>query len=68
MNKDIYLDVLKHQVLPFMAENNIVIFMQDNARCHTSKLTKWWLDQQNFLTMEWPAYSPDLNSIEHSWA
>ena len=23
-----------------MTENNIAIFMQDNASCHTSKLTK----------------------------
>ena len=28
MNKDLYLDVLKHQVLPFMTENNIVIYVK----------------------------------------
>ena len=52
MNKGLYLDVLKHQVFPFMTENNIVIFVQDDAPCHTSKLTRGWLDQQKSLTMK----------------
>ena len=65
MNKGLYLDVLKHQVFPFTTENNIAIFMQDNAPRHTSKLTKGWLDQQKSLTMKWPVYSLDLNPIEH---
>ena len=68
MNKGLYLDVLKHQVFPFTTENNIAIFMQDNAPRHTSKLTKGWLDQQKSLTMKWPVYSLDLNPIEHIWA
>ena len=42
--------------------------MQNNAPCHTSKLTRGWLDQQNFLTMTWTAYSPGINPIKHIWA
>jgi hypothetical protein len=42
-------------------------FMQDNAKVHTSKLTKKWLEERGIWTIEHPPYSPDLNPIEHIW-
>ena len=41
--------------------------MQDNARCHVSRVTKAWLELQTIPIMEWPPYSPDLNPIENIW-
>jgi transposase len=43
------------------------MFMQDNARVHTSKYTKKWLESHGIWTIEHPPYSPDLNPIEHMW-
>ena len=36
--------------------------MDDNARLH-----RGWFSEQRFDHMEWPAYSPDMNPIEHAW-
>jgi len=44
------------------------VFMQDGAGIHTSTAVKVWLERQAFRTMDWPAYSPDMNPIEHCWA
>ena len=35
---------------------------------HNSIAVRIWLEKQAFRTMEWPAYSPDMNPIEHCWA
>ena len=44
------------------------IFMQDGAKCHTSKEMKDWLNSRcNFIDF-WPPNSPDLNPIEMLWA
>jgi transposase len=43
------------------------IFQQDNARIHTSQITKDFLCEQNVRVMEWPPLSPDLNPIENLW-
>ena len=42
--------------------------MHDNARPHTAKITKEFLEQRNIKTLIHPPYSPDLNPIEKVWA
>lgn len=47
------------EVRPFRRPSD-VIFLQDNARPHTSKLTKAKLNALKWEVMEHPPYSPDL--------
>ena len=43
------------------------LFQQDNARAHTANVSKAFLSDQSFETLDWPARSPDLSPIEHFW-
>jgi transposase len=62
-----YQTTLEEGLLPDWNED-IDLFMQDNAPIHKSGSTRDWLDANNIETLLiWPPYSLYLNPIRHLW-
>ncbi|GFU45124.1 transposable element Tcb2 transposase [Trichonephila clavipes] len=43
------------------------LFMDDNARPHHTNIVDECLQSEDITLMDWSAYSPDLNPLEHVW-
>ena len=41
--------------------------MHDNAWSHVARICRQFLNRNNVNILPWPAVSPDMNAIEHSW-
>lgn len=49
-------------------EEEKLIFQQDNASCHTSRLAEYCMNRNELTVLPWPPLSPDLSPIENVWA
>ncbi|GFX40120.1 transposable element Tcb1 transposase [Trichonephila clavipes] len=43
------------------------LFMDDNARPHRANIADECFQSEDITRMNWQAYSPDMNPIEHVW-
>ncbi|GFW86670.1 transposable element Tcb1 transposase [Trichonephila clavipes] len=67
MTGHIYRDVILEQHVRLFrgAMGAESLFMDDNARPHRANIVDECLQSEGMTRMDWPAYSPDLNPIEH---
>lgn len=56
--------VLQPHSQQHFAKHQNHIFLHNNVRVHTTRLTLDILEQNNVRVTTWPALSPDLNTIE----
>ena len=71
MNSEKYIELLEKYVLKDLIELGYplsdVVFVQDNATCHTSIKTQEYLKSCSLTSLPWPPQSPDMNIIENVW-
>jgi len=63
-----YVKILEEHMVPMLHhmidEMDDPVFMHDNSRVHTAKLTTAWRENNTIPMTSHPPYSPDINAIE----
>jgi hypothetical protein len=69
LNRTRYRDeIIAPIVLPFLRRHRFShVFQHDNDRCHISRVSMDFLNDNHIRTIPWPALSSDLSPIEHLW-
>ena len=68
VNAQVYRELLKEKLLPFIEIHQVQHFLQDGAPYHAAKSVQIWLRDSNISVIgPWPGSSPDLNPIENLW-
>ena len=70
INSAKYIDILDKNlwsVVVWYFEGKEYLFMDDNAPVHRPNTAENYKDQNEVTSMEWPAKSPDLSTIENIW-
>ena len=69
INTTVFKDILKKHVILNLriAFNQPIVFMQDNASCHSAKSVKTFLSEEDVTATELPAQSLHINPIENVW-
>ncbi|GFU10599.1 DDE_3 domain-containing protein [Trichonephila clavipes] len=44
------------------------VFMDDSTRLHRANIITECLQSEDMTCMDWPAFSPDLNPVQHVWS
>ena len=71
MNGILYCDVLEKELKQSIAKipvKNKIIFQQDLAPWHTSRIVKEKIEKMKLNLLNWTPKSPDLNPIEMLWS
>lgn len=66
INADVFFAWIRQDLLPKLPENSVIVM--DNAPFHKRNDIQKAITDAKHILEYMPAYSPDLNPIEHKWA